>query len=396
MTTERAQELLRAYADNTISALEREELFHFLKDPANEELFVDALTQINTSMERVDLDESYLSILDTVYQVDKPAHRIHFLKRTWFRYAAAIILLLGAGAYLWTIHNRTDQALVKDDKQLRVDVKPGGERAILTLADGRTIALDSAANGQLGNQSGVKVLKTGNGQLAYDLRDLNSREVMWNTVSTPKGGQYRVTLPDGTGVWLNASSSITFPIAFVGNERPVKITGEVYFEIAKNKQQPFVVDVDGKSKVQVLGTSFNVNSYGDDGNIMTTLLEGSVKVIRGATAAVADDPSQSVVLKPGQQAVLKNTPGIVVVDHPDIAQTLAWKNGIFDFTGADLKSVMKQLERWYDITVQYKDGVPKITFDGKMYRDGNFSGVLEMLTTMGVQFRMEGKTLIIL
>jgi ferric-dicitrate binding protein FerR (iron transport regulator) len=333
-----------------------------------------------------------------------PVHRVHFLKTAWFRYAAILLLICGTALYLYRANIPQNQAAYQEaTKGKPTDIRPGGDKAILTLSDGSTIVLGSTANGNVANQGSAKIIKLDSGTLAYrtDARSTDN-EVLYNTITTPNGGQYQVTLPDGTRVWLNASSSITFPTAFVGSNRLVKITGEIYFEVATNKQKPLVVDVDGKSMVQVLGTNFNINSYGDDGNIKTTLLEGSVKVMRG-TSTAADLSSgqqtktpESVFLKPGQQAVQKNTTGIFVVNSPDIERTLAWKNGIFDFTGADFKSVMKQLERWYDIRVQYNGSVPKMTFDGKMYRNVNFSGVLEMLTTMDVKFRMEGKTLIVL
>jgi len=408
MEHQRLRYLLDQYIHRKATAAEIQELNEVdLKAEENSALLSDLLAEGFSNYTEPTYDTSVFDNLDQrALLIDKDlqdlpglrpiriGHRIHFLKRTWLRYAAAVIIMLGAGAYLWTINHKTDRTLVNGNKQLQADIPPGGERAILTLADGRSIALDSAAHGQIGDQGGVKVLKMGNGQIAYDLRGLHSKEVMWNTVSTPKGGQYQVTLPDGTRVWLNASSSITFPTAFVAGQRHVKITGEIYFEVEKNKQQPFFVDVEGRSSVQVLGTSFNINSYGDDDNIKTTLLEGSVKVIESSDSE--SDHSQSVVLKPGQQAALKSTTGTFVVTSPDIEQILAWKNGIFDFTGADLKSVMKQLERWYDIKVQYNGSVPKMTFEGKMYRNVNFSGVLEMLNTMDVKFRMEGKTLIVL
>jgi transmembrane sensor len=325
-------------------------------------------------------------------------HRIHFLRR--WGWAAAAVLILGVGITTAIVVS-SDRKPGKPTPALAQtpasDILPGTNRAVLTV-DNKEINLSS-------NKTGIAVGET----ISYTDGEKLSDAGKMLTLTTPKGGQYQVTLPDGTRAWLNASSSITFPITFAAGERHVTITGEIYFEVTKNKQKPFVVDVDGKSRVQVLGTSFNINSYGDDGNIKTTLLEGSVKVIRGDTTAVAvssdrqakssetaGNYSQSVILKPGQQAVLKNTTGIFVVNSPDIEQTLAWKNGIFDFTGADLQSVMKQLERWYDIKVQYSGAVPKITFDGKMYRNVNFSGVLEMLNTMDVKFRMEGKTLIVL
>ena len=309
-------------------------------------------------------------------------HRIHFLRR--WGWAAAAVLLLGVGIITAVVvsSNRHPNKPLPDLAQTPASqILPGTNRAVLTV-DNKKINLSS-------NKTGIAVGET----ISYTDGEKLSDAGKVLTLTTPKGGQYQVTLPDGTRVWLNASSSITFPTAFASSERRVTITGEIYFEVTKNKQKPFVVDVDERSRVQVLGTSFNINAYGDDGNIKTTLLEGSVKVDN--QSAIGN--WQSAILKPGEQAVLSGTHSLFTIDHsPDLEQVLAWKNGIFDFTGADLKSVMKQLERWYDITVQYSGAVPKITFDGKMYRNVNFSGVLQMLNTMDVKYRMEGKTLIVL
>jgi transmembrane sensor len=401
MRKERVQELLRGYADNTISDIERKELYHFLKDTNNESMFVEALIQINNSTEIIDFDESHLSILDKVYQLDRPetpvsnlnlkistsSHRVHFLRRGFFRYAAAIIFLVGASSLLYLISNekeKKEQTIVSANKHLEsAEIAPGGEKALLTLADGNKIVLENAANGQLANQGGVKIVKLSNGQVSYDLSGLSVKETMLNTMSTPKGGQYQVTLPDGTKVWLNASSSITFPTAFIDNKRQVKITGEIYFEIAKNKEKPFIVDVNGLTTVQVLGTSFNVNSYENEGVIKTTLVDGSIRV------------NNNVILQPGQQAIITSSEEKPNVTNADLDQALAWKNGIFDFTGNDLKNVMRQLERWYDIKVEYKGSVSNTIFKGKMYRNTNLSDVLEMLKRMGVKFELEGKTLIV-
>lgn len=327
-------------------------------------------------------------------------HRVHFLKTTWFRYAAAIILLIGIAWYFqsnqWNSSDGSNKST--ESKTLAEDIAPGTNKAILTLANGNKIILDSAANGDLANQGGVNIVKLASGQIIYDLRGLTSKEVMWNTMTTPNGGQYQVTLPDGTKAWLNAASSITFPTAFLGKKREVSINGEVYLEVATNKNQPFVVDIRGESFVEVLGTSFNINSYENENVIKTTLLEGSVKVIN-------DKLKRSAILKPGQQAKIvraetfnqgsQNTAGISVLGNIDLDQVLAWKNGLFNFNGADLRIVMRQLERWYNINVQYRNSVPDVVFEGKMYRNENLSYVLDMLKEEGVKFRLEGKNLIV-
>ena len=314
------------------------------------------------------------------------AHRVHFLRRGLFRYAAAVLLLASATLVWYSVsnHQRTQgEAITNSNRPLEADVAPGGEKAMLTLADGSTISLDSAASGQLADQGGVKIIKSSNGGVVYDLKGLSAKDAMWNTMSTPKGGQYQVTLPDGTKAWLNASSSITFPAAFVGNKRQVRISGELYFEVARNNGKPFVIDVNGVSTVQVLGTSFNINAYTNEGVIKTTLVDGSVKV------------DNLVVLKPGQQAVAMSgrAPAVTTAN---LEQALAWKNGIFYFNGADLHTVMRELERWYDIKVEFKGSASNNLFKGKIYRNMNLSDVVEMLNRMGVKLEMHGKNLVIL
>ncbi len=346
-------------------------------------------------------------------------HRIHFLRRGFFRYAAAAILILGlaTAAYLWTIHKISEQTLANRSSR-HTDVLPGGDRAVLTLADGSRIILDSAANGELANQGGVQVMKLANGQVVYDSKGLGAKEIMMNTMSTPKGGQYRLMLPDGSRVWLNAASSIRFPVAFLGAERKVKITGEAYFEVAQHKQQPFIVDVDGKANVQVLGTRFNVNAYADENALKATLISGSVRVLAGAFATSKLQPGKAgnnvvvsadqslhssiaagnnVILKPGQQAeISEGNDRKIKIQAVNVDQALAWKNGFFDLEDLDIYAAMRQLERWYDIKVQYEGSVHKGVFHGKIFRNTNLSDVIELLQKMGVNCRLEGKTLIVL
>lgn len=319
----------------------------------------------------------------------QPAHRVHFLSRGFFRYAAAVLILLGLGiiAYLWTNNKNGRQIFISDKKHLQTDIRPGGEKAILTLADGTKIVLDSAANGNLANQGNVQIVKMANGQISYNLKGSARQDVMMNTMLTPKGGQYQLTLPDGTKVWLNAASSITYPAVFVGKERSVKVNGEAYFEVAKNEQQPFVVDVNGKLVVEVLGTSFNINSYANEADIKTTLIEGMVKVLK---------TKSSVILKKGQQATVSDAPAISVVNDADIDKALAWKNGQFNFDGLDLRGIIRQLERWYDIEVEYRGAIDNATFKGKIDRSVHLSEVLKMLEALGEEFQLEGKKLIVL
>lgn len=325
-----------------------------------------------------------LARIEALRQQPAPSRIISMRKWKWA--AACILMLIAAGAWLWTssINDRrkADPALAA-----KKNIAPGKAGAILTLSDGTQLVLDSLGNGAVTTQNGSQV-SLENGHLSYDPTNA-SDIVAYNTMTTPRGRQFQLTLPDGTGVWLNAASSITYPVSFSGSNRKVTITGEAYLEVARNNQQPFLVDVDGKSQVEVLGTSFNINSYSDEESIRTTLIDGSIKVSKAG---------QSAILKPGQQADIIPSSGssINIMNDTDLEKTLAWKNGLFNFNGATLPTVMRQLERWYNIKVRYESAIPTLVFKGEMYRDVNLSDVLEVLERMGLKFKMEGNTLLVL
>jgi len=265
-------------------------------------------------------------------------------------------------------------------------VMPGGNKAILTLADGSRITLDSTGNGAIASQGNVQVIKLDSGQLAYNAaREGVDGEIRYNTLATPRGGQFRIILPDGSKVWLNAASSLRFPTAFTGKERDVQLTGEAYFEIAQNPGQPFKVNVKGMM-VQVLGTHFNIMAYDDEMNIQTTLLEGAVKVNKG---------TQAVQLKPGQQAQLNAKGSMSVNENVDVEGVVAWKNGYFHFNHESLEGVMRQVGRWYDAEITYEGAIPEREFGGKIGRGSNIKDVLTILELSNVHFRIEGKKIIV-
>lgn len=307
-------------------------------------------------------------------------HRVRFLRK--WSWAAASVLLIIASIIVFSNRKSVDA------DGLAGNIAPGKEGAILTLADGTQVALDSIGNGVVATQNGMQaVLK--NGQLAYTPTGENTGKIAYNTVSTPKGRQFKVVLPDGTSVWLNAASSIRYPTVFASNERKVDVTGEVYFEIAKNERSPFRVNVNNKAGIEVLGTDFNVNAYDNEESISTTLITGSVKVQAGAV--------HPVILKPGQQAQLfAAQPGLKLVEDPDIEKVIAWKNGAFNFEGMSLKDAMRQLERWYDIEVIYENNkVPDKRLAGEMTRDVPLDGLLKNLGKMGVRYKLKNRTLTI-
>jgi ferric-dicitrate binding protein FerR (iron transport regulator) len=298
-----------------------------------------------------------------------------------------VILLVASGVvYVW-LEKKPENNLAKTQKPLPGnDVLPGGNKAVLTLADGSTIVLDNTAIGIVTQQGNTKVLKTNNGKLAYNTDRGKPVEVLYNTVSTPRGGQYQIELPDGSQVWLNAASSLRFPTAFIGKDRRVEITGEAYFEVTKNKSMPFIVSVEG-SEIQVLGTHFNVMAYKEESNIKTTLLEGSIKFVHG---------NNSSLIKPGQQTQLANSGQIKVLDDIDMDAVIAWKNGNFDFNGVDIETVMRQLSRWYNVEVEYNKKTD-VLFYAEIPRNTKLSEVLHALEyTSKVKFDINGKKIVVM
>lgn len=315
--------------------------------------------------------------------------RLRILKPVWLRYAAAAAILLGIGIYFRLQHKPADRPVALQPVPATKEIMPGKGGAILTLADGRTVVLDSLGNGLVATQNGAHVLLE-NGQLVYDENGQPATEAVYNTMTTPKGRQFQLVLPDGTKAWLNAASSLRYPTFFAGKERRVEVTGEVYFEVAKNTRMPFRVKVNEETEIEVLGTHFNVNSYKDEASINTTLLEGSVRI---------SSRGNNAVLKPGQQAqvghVATSQP-IRVLNNANVEKVMAWKNGVFDFQDASLEEVMRQLERWYDIDVVYEKDIPKLEFIGKMGRDLTLANVLRGLEVSKVHFRIEGRKLTVL
>lgn len=317
------------------------------------------------------------------------------MNKWWLRYAAAI-LLFGTAIYFFIGYNndkKQNTVIAKTQVDKTEKIVPGGNKALLTLADGSTIILDSAANGLLSQQGGIKVQKLNNGLLAYSINGklvTENDQAFYNTITTPRGGQYQVTLSDGTKVWLNAASSIHFPVVFTGSERKVEITGEAYFEVAKNKAMPFKVTA-GSSEVEVLGTHFNINSYTDEPSIKTTLLEGMVKV----TVPVLGASQSAEFLQPGQQAAINKQGRISLIKNADLEEAVAWKNGRFQFKSADLKSILRQISRWYDADIEYKGNVD-MHFSGQLPRNDNVNKVFEKLALTGeVNFMVEGKKIIV-
>jgi transmembrane sensor len=298
--------------------------------------------------------------------------------------AAAILIAISFGIFL-NLKKGGDNALAGKTNQ--ETILPGGNKAVLTLADGSRVILDNAQDGEIAQLQNMSIRKTAEGRIIYVIEDMKTAAGAadsYNTIETPKGGQYEVQLPDGSRVWLNAASSLRYPVHFASGERKVELRGEAYFEVAHDKKKPFRVHSGGQT-VEVLGTSFNVNAYEDEQSVNTTLLEGSVKVIAGNSGRI---------ILPGQQSRLFKSSAITVAEV-NTESAIAWKNGYFKFDDTDLVSLMRQLSRWYDFDVVYEGKPSDEVFIGQIRRDASLSNVLKIIELGDVNFRVDGRTLYI-
>ncbi|AEW03358.1 hypothetical protein A4D02_04890 [Niastella koreensis] len=406
--------LLNRYADKTATPAEKEELMRLLQENSNDvtvQHVIDKMIAERPVTHEMS-EKTAQAVLQAIFEADEtpvvtlettPVRRMPY----WRIAAAAVVLLMVTAAGLvWMNYNSKTQVAVK----IKNDVAPGGNKAVLTLADGSTIVLDNEKNGVVAQEGNAKVVKLKNGQLVYAKADAGSVDanapVTYNTLSTPKGGQYNIELPDGSKVWLNAASSITYPTAFDAKERKVQVTGEAYFEVAKlvtvkdGKRVPFLVDIKNKTtgkdlgQVQVLGTHFNINAYDDEDVVKTTLLEGSVKF---SAIGPGSAGSKSAILKPGEQVSASHSSQLSQPIPVQTDEVMAWKNGVFHFENADIKTVMRQVSRWYDVEVVYKrslDNDDPLFFE--VTRNTNLSDVLRVLNLAGgARYTIQDKKIIV-
>jgi transmembrane sensor len=380
------------YLKGELNAEEIEELNQYLAASEDNRLFFEQLIStdnINNKLETVYAADENVIWKKIVASTPKLQKGRTIVMHPSLKYAVAVIFIAALGAYIYmNRHQKTDVAVVKPVAPTQTDLLPGGNKATLTLADGKAIILDNAANGNLATQGETKIIKTADGELAYAGQN-SVTDVYYNTISTPKGGQYQLTLSDGTKVWINAASALRFPTAFKGNERLVELIGEAYFEVAKNAQMPFIVKTKTGINVQVLGTHFNVMSYADEKETKATLIEGLVKVSNGVSVAM---------LRPGQQALssTENTSaGIQVNKEADIEEAIAWKNGIFQFNNADLYTIMRQIARWYDVSIRYEGQMPEKRFSGTISRNLKASELLSGIEFIGVKFKIDGRQIVV-
>ncbi|GAB4022824.1 FecR family protein [Spirosoma koreense] len=329
--------------------------------------------------------------------------KLTYIGHRLIRYGAAALVLLVSGLLIYQRYYKAEPT--RRIAQRPIEIAPGSNKAILTLADASQIVLDEATNGEIARQADIVITKTADGQLVYNHAGTaavasDKQAFVYNTITTPRGGKFRVVLPDGSRVWLNAASSLRYPTKFSSRERKVELRGEAYFEIthatsAARTSLPFRVHSTGQV-VEVLGTHFNVNSYTDETSTKTTLLEGKVKVIKALPAASAHPNGKLVsalILKPGEQAQLTSggSSKINLVRKVDIEEAVAWKNGQFQFKDTDLPTIMRQIARWYDVEVGFQGKIPDTKFRGKISRDVPLTQVFQILQLSGVNFKIEGR-----
>lgn len=389
-------ELIIKYLRKELNQHEQELLNKWLAEDERNSLFLETLSDETAFrndchfFSSVDVNSAWQKVVQHTIQEKEVKLLDYFAK---WKYVAIIAFFFTAGLLFYIGYDKQKQPVValKINQHYEDDVLPGGDKARLELADGSVLILEKVSNGSLQQQGGTQIVKQ-DGQLVYNAAQGNhSDEISYNKISTPKGGQYQVILPDGSKVWLNAGSSLRFPTAFIGNERQVELTGEAYFEVAKltipspsgggHKLVPFIVQTNDVN-IEVLGTHFNVMAYANEKSVNTTLLEGSVRVSQLTT-------HNSQLLTPGQQAKVNGSIQLVNVDTEEV---VAWKNNLFQFNGADIQTVMGQIERWYDVEVDYEGEMPSKHFTGIISKNINVSKVLGMLElTGGVKFEIKGK-----
>ncbi|WP_343701829.1 FecR domain-containing protein [Chitinophaga sp.] len=390
MPVSKLKYLLEKHFNKSSTPAEKEELAALLLQAEQDEELKAALEEAWQSyapaeeLPETTADRLYAGVLEQAG--GQPViRRLPLLRRRWLRYAAAVVMLLGVGAFFWLRPQKTMQLATRHSAPARTDVAPGRPGAVLTLADGTEVVLDSLGNGLIATQSSSSVVLQ-NGVLAYNTANAADGPAVYNTMTTPRGRQFRLLLPDGSLVWLNADSKIKYPAVFAGNERKVEITGEAYFEVAKNAAMPFRVQINERTEVEVLGTHFNINSYEGEAGINTTLLEGSVRVTAGGEQAV---------LQAGEQAQV-NSRQLRVVKHVDVNRVMAWKNGYFQFGGMDLPAVMREISRWYDVEITYKGKVPQKEFAGEIPRSISLKNLLRLIEFGDVRLEVSGNQVTII
>ena len=388
----RIKQLLKIYTQNRATLEEEQELFKIIEIGKDEAIIKKHIKKLhceyksNDHVPATDWERLYKQIIEEKNNrtTDPIVRNI-----SWARWvAAAIILLLGTGYYFFKTNkeHKEQKQLAEIGQTKAKDIAPPNTvNAVLTLANGQTVILDTTSSGTVALQGAVNVVKLADGQIAYRG---TSKEIQYNTLNNPRGSKViSLSLADGSKVWLNAASSLKYPTSFTGSERKVEITGEAYFEVAHNPAMPFMVSKGG-TNIKVLGTHFNVNAYDDERSLNVTLLEGSVSVM-------ANHSTQPKVIEPGAQARVDKNGYIQLDNSVDLNEVMAWKNGLFSFKAADIESIMRQVSRWYNVEVVFKTPITE-KFYAEVSKSTNVSSLLEMLqATKAVQFKIEGNTIVV-
>ena len=383
-STERFNDLLHKYTTRTCNWEEYQELFSYLRKEENKELLFQFMNEkyIMDEPGSFKTDEEW----DAVYEnmvIDLHKSRKSF---PWARFmVAAVLVILGATAILWSDDPRPVEQVSKVHV-FKNDIAPGTNKALLTLADGSVIGLNNDDNKIISKNGDTFITKAQDGQLVYEAHAAaNNLTDQFNVLTTPRGGQYAVLLPDGSKVWLNAASSLKYPTAFNGDSRNVTLTGEAYFEIAKDKAHPFIVRTED-AEVRVLGTHFNIKAYAEENKNETTLLEGAIQFSRS---------NRQYLLKPGQQVNYRPGTSREKIVTPDLESIMAWRNGVFVFDDTEIDEIMRTIKRWYNVDVIYKGAKPELSFTGVIPRTTNISKVLRILESAGdIVFDVDGNKII--
>ncbi len=389
MTTAEIKQLLPSLAREQCSQTDVDNFDNWLKTASFEDAaevmdLYYPLTK-NATIDKATAQSLYQQIENSLNLAEgqhlEPVPRVNVFQ--WKMAAAAAILIAGISFFLLLKSTTSFPKIASIEQRYQNDVPAGGNKAKLILEDGSELLLDNGANQQQhANTAGINI-NFQEGSVTYQ-SVANTKSIEYNTISIPRGGQYQLTMSDGSKVWLNAGTTLKFPRSFAGDKRSVELSGEAYFEVAKNQEAPFIVKLNNVD-VQVLGTHFNVKAYPDESSIKTTLLEGSVQLQAG---------NSSTLLQPGKQGVFDG--GNILVNDANTAEVVAWKNGQFLFDKSDIESIMQQFERWYDINVQYESGVPKNRFVGEFSRDLSLAASLKILELSGIHFTISGKNITVL
>lgn len=409
--------LIFKYLNGALTDQEKQELNSWISESEHNQALFNSLTEehelasLLREFPAADKDEAWERVaLETGFSKFRDRKTLY---RSLLKYGVAAMLLLVSGTVLLKVINKKPVGEVPVTAAVRkVDLLPGKNKAVLTLSDGSEIILDNVSKGKIAQQENMLITKTDDGQLVYTLSNSQKSQATndgvgtFNHIRTPRGGQYKVILPDGSKVWLNAASSLKYSTEFSKSGRIVELTGEAYFEIAKldyvkdgqNQRVPFRVFSAGQF-VEVLGTRFNINSYADERSITTTLVEGSVRIIpgRGNGTKNQKKTTREVLLEPGEQARLtaNGQYPVDIVKGVDMEEVIAWKNGQFQFKDADIRTIMRQISRWYDVEVEFEGKVSETRYRGKVPRDVPISQLFEILQTSGVNFKIEGRKIIV-